>query len=161
MAYRLENIEKNVPVRGLTENDSHRCGLMTDDSMVAGDWHFPCIIHFREGGEPVGRVGPNMRQERIDWLNSHDTHKDPICKANCLDVCVAYNNKFERENDQSTHYHKMFYKIARSSNFLSIYNSFIREIVKPTFGEDVVYQKIPTFRLHFPGNIGVGEYHGD
>jgi len=73
----------------------------------------------------------------------------------------TYNNKFERENDQSTHYHKMFYKIARSSNFLSIYNSFIREIVKPTFGEDVVYQKIPTFRLHFPGNIAVGEYHRD
>lgn len=95
LAYRLENIEESVPVRGLTENDSHRCGLMTDDSMVAGDWHFPCIIHFREGGEPVGEVGPNMRQERIDWLNNHDTHKDPICRANCLDVCVAYNNKFK------------------------------------------------------------------
>jgi MoaA/NifB/PqqE/SkfB family radical SAM enzyme len=96
LAYRLENIEKSVPVRGLTDGDSHRCGLMCDDSMVAGDFHFPCIIHFREGGEPVGKVGPNMRQERIDWLNSHDTHKDPICKANCLDVCVAYNNKFEK-----------------------------------------------------------------
>ena len=27
----------------------------------------------------------------------------------------TYNKKFERENDQSTHYHKMFYKIARSA----------------------------------------------
>ena len=94
LAYRLENIKEEVPVRGLTESDSHRCGLMTDDSMVAGNYHFPCIIHFREGGEPIGKVGPNMRQERIDWINSHDTHNDPICKANCLDVCVEYNNKF-------------------------------------------------------------------
>jgi len=72
-----------------------------------------------------------------------------------------YNDKFERKNDQSTHYHKRFYKIARSQEFINIYKLFINEIVKPTFGEDVVYQKIPTFRLHFPGNIAVGEYHRD
>jgi len=100
LAYRLENIEENVPVRGLTENDSNRCGLMHDDSMVAGKWHYPCIIHFREGGKAVGKVGPNMRQERINWLNSHDTHEDPICKANCLDVCVAYNNKFKNFREE-------------------------------------------------------------
>jgi hypothetical protein len=96
LAYRLENIEENVPVRGLIESDSHRCGLMTDDSMVAGKWHYPCIIHFREGGDPIGEVGPNMRKERIDWLKTHDTHSDPICKKNCLDVCVAYNNRFAK-----------------------------------------------------------------
>ena len=29
------------------------------------------------------------------------------------------------------------------------------------YDEEIVYQKIPTFRLHFPGNIAVGEYHKD
>jgi len=95
LAYRLKNIRENIAVRGLSNSDSHKCGLMYDDSMVAGEYHFPCIIHFREGGEPIGKVCPNMRQERINWLNNNDTHKDPICRANCLDVCVAYNNKFE------------------------------------------------------------------
>jgi hypothetical protein len=72
-----------------------------------------------------------------------------------------YKKKFERKNDQSTHYHKKFYNLARSSDFLNIYNLFISEIVKPIFGEEIVYQKIPTFRIHFPGNIAVGEYHRD
>ena len=72
-----------------------------------------------------------------------------------------YKNKFERHSDQSTHYHKQFYTLARTPDFLNMYNSFIREIIKPIFGEEVVYQKIPTFRLHFPGNIAVGEYHRD
>ena len=66
---------------------------MYDDSVVAGDQHFPCIIYLREGGAPIGKIGPNMRQERVEWLKSHNTHNDPICKANCLDVCIAYANK--------------------------------------------------------------------
>ena len=72
-----------------------------------------------------------------------------------------YKKKFERKNDQSTHYHQKFYNLAHSSDFLNVYNSFISEIVKPLFGEQIVYQKVPTFRLHFPGNIAVGEYHRD
>lgn len=72
-----------------------------------------------------------------------------------------YNQKFERKNDQSTHYHKSFYKLARSKEFISVYEEFILNVVKPQFGEEVVFQKIPTFRLHFPGNIAVGEFHRD
>ena len=34
-----------------------------------------------------------MRQERIDWINRTNTFEDPICQKNCLDVCVAYNNR--------------------------------------------------------------------
>jgi hypothetical protein len=64
---------------------------------VLGDDHYPCIIYLREGGRPIGKVGPNMRQERSAWCDRHDAHKDPICSKNCLDVCVDYNNKV-REN---------------------------------------------------------------
>ena len=99
LAYRVKNFKANRNVRGLQEGDSHRCGIMMDDSAVVGDSHFPCIIYLREGGDPVGKVGPNMRQERIDWINSHDTHEDPICKNNCLDVCIDYNNKWDTYHD--------------------------------------------------------------
>lgn len=101
LSYRISNIKNNIPVRGLKESDSHRCGLLYDDSMVAGGYHFPCIIHFREGGDPIGKVGTNMREERIEWAKTHNTYEDPICKKNCLDVCVEYNNKFERIKNEN------------------------------------------------------------
>ncbi len=93
LKYRANNIRNGRGVRGLKDTDCGTCHLMNDDSVVAGDQHFPCIIYLREGGAPIGKVGPNMRQERINWLNSHDTHTDPICKANCLDVCIDMNNR--------------------------------------------------------------------
>jgi hypothetical protein len=93
LKYRANNIRSERGVRGLQDTDCKTCHLMNDDSVVAGDQHFPCIIYLREGGRPVGKVGPNMRQERVEWLQTHNTHNDPICKKNCLDVCIDYNNK--------------------------------------------------------------------
>lgn len=66
---------------------------------------------------------------------------------------------FTRDKDQSTKYHRKYY-----DNFLKleqVYTNFINEIIRPLYKEPIVYQKIPTFRLHFPGNIAVGEYHKD
>lgn len=94
LKYRINNIKNNRNVRGIQTTDSHKCGLMLDDMVIAGEYHFPCIIHMREGGNPIGKVGENMRAERKVWMDSHDTHNDPICKKNCLDVCIDYNNKY-------------------------------------------------------------------
>jgi hypothetical protein len=94
LRYRVFNIRYGFPVRGLMLDDSNRCSLALDDMAVMGSNHYPCIIYMREGGAPIGKVGPRMRFEREEWVKSHDTHKDPICKKNCLDVCVAYNNRF-------------------------------------------------------------------
>lgn len=96
LKYRIENIENGRNVRGLKETDSHRCGLVLDDSAIAGSFHFPCIIYMRESGNPIGKVSENMREERALWSENHDTHKDPICKRNCLDVCIDYNNKYQK-----------------------------------------------------------------
>jgi len=93
LAYRVLNILQGKPVRCIQEYDSHRCYLPIDDSVVCGDFHFPCVIYMREQGEPIGKIGPNMRAERIAWSEYHNTFEDPICRANCLDVCVAHNNK--------------------------------------------------------------------
>lgn len=95
LKYRIDNIKKGKNVRGITKKDSHRCNLLIDDCIVAGDYHFPCVIYMREKGNPIGKINDNMRKERIEWIKKHDCHKDIICKKNCLDVCIDYNNKFE------------------------------------------------------------------
>lgn len=93
LAYRVKNIKEGRNVRGIKGGDSNKCYLVQDDSAVAGDYHFPCIIYLREAGEAIGRVGPNMRGERIEWFKTHNAHSDPICRKNCLDVCIDFNNK--------------------------------------------------------------------
>ena len=75
-----------------------RCGLVLDDMAVMGNKHYPCIIYMRESGNPIGTIGPNMRNERLNWYKTHDCTLDPICSKNCLDVCVHYNKKFQDLN---------------------------------------------------------------
>jgi hypothetical protein len=94
LKYRIENFKNGVDVRGIKKNDSNRCAIVLDDSVIAGDFHYSCVINMREGGKPIGKVGPKMREERKIWFETHDTHKDPICKKSCLDVCIFYNNKY-------------------------------------------------------------------
>jgi pyruvate-formate lyase-activating enzyme len=95
LKYRVGNILKNRNVRGIKSFDCDRCHLMNDDSVVAGEYHFPCVIYMREGGAPIGKVNRDMRKDRKNWLENHDTHSDPICKNNCLDVCIDYNNRYK------------------------------------------------------------------
>ena len=99
LAYRIRNIQGGHPVRGLRACDSIRCGLVLDDMAVNKGLHYPCIIYLREGGAPIGKVGEGMREERLKWFQNTQTHKDPICSKNCLDVCVDYNNEFSRSHD--------------------------------------------------------------
>ena len=69
---------------------------------------------------------------------------------------------FERQNDQSTIWHECFYKeIRRDDSFNDVYLKFLEDVIKPRFNEEIVYQKIPTLRVHLPGNISVGEFHKD
>ena len=98
LCYRTANLASNIPVRGLNERSVGSCGLVLDDMAVMGGKHYPCIIYLREEGEPIGDVGPNMRQERLEWYKTHDCFADSICKKNCLDVCVSYNIAFAALN---------------------------------------------------------------
>ena len=93
LAYRVANLLAGKPVRGIKQTDTTICNIAIDDSVVCGKYHFPCVIYMREQGEPIGEVGPNMREDRIAWARRHCTHSDPICRKNCLDVCVQHNNK--------------------------------------------------------------------
>lgn len=93
LRYRFENMRNGRHVRGITKADTHECPLVLDDSIIAGDFHFPCVIYMREKGNPIGRVGDDMRSIRAKWFDEHNSFKDIICRKNCLDVCVDYNNK--------------------------------------------------------------------
>lgn len=95
LKYRVNNIKNGIHVRGIQDKDTHKCHLAQDDTACCGNFHFPCIIYMRELGDPIGKIGPNMRDERIEWFKNHDTHTDPICKKNCLDACIDLNNKIE------------------------------------------------------------------
>jgi MoaA/NifB/PqqE/SkfB family radical SAM enzyme len=96
--YRIQNHK----IRGLCETDNKRCPLVLDDVAIAGGKHFPCIIYMREGGDHIGTVGPNMRNERKVWFESHDCHDDKICNGTCLDVCREYNNRWLQLRDYKT-----------------------------------------------------------
>jgi molybdenum cofactor biosynthesis enzyme MoaA len=100
LKYRIENLQEGKPVRGLSESDTNKCGLVLDDMAVCEGKHYPCIIYLREGGRAIGNVGPNMRKERLEWYKNHDTKKDIICSKSCLDVCVEYCNKFEEFHNE-------------------------------------------------------------
>jgi len=94
LKYRIKHFAEGRNVRGMVKTDSNQCAILLDDSVIAGDYHFPCVIYMREKGGPVGKVGPNMRKERKAWFDNHDTFKDKICRENCLDVCIDHNNKY-------------------------------------------------------------------
>jgi len=94
LRYRVNHFLGGRNVRGIRDKDAHKCAIVIDDSAVADKHHFPCIIYLREGGKPIGKVGKNMRTERMKWFESHNTFNDSICRNNCLDVCIDYNNRY-------------------------------------------------------------------
>ena len=69
-------------------------------------------------------------------------------------------NQFKRDNDQSTLAHRVFYA-NYSEKVEGLYKKFIKEIISNIVTEPFYYQKIPTFRLGFPNNKFVGEFHTD
>lgn len=72
----------------------------------------------------------------------------------------TYNTILERKHDQHTVFHRTYYDNFESI-FKPVYDQFIKEVIRPVYDSSIVYQTIPTFRVHLNGNIAVGEYHKD
>jgi hypothetical protein len=64
-----------------------------------------------------------------------------------------------RETDQSTIFHKRLYTMG--DRFYQVYRRLLTELIEPFIGQSIIYQRIPTFRVHLPGNVAVGEFHRD
>jgi hypothetical protein len=71
------------------------------------------------------------------------------------------NPLLERENDQNTIFHDLFYRRWVGSPFSEVYLDFIEDFVSGVVGESFAYQTVPTFRVQFPNNVSVGEFHRD
>jgi sulfatase maturation enzyme AslB (radical SAM superfamily) len=101
--YRVNNIKSGIPVRGIGDANSKRCKIVLDDMAVAGDYHFPCIIFLRERGDPIGTVSGKtidaIRRERQAWMMANNTAMHPICKNNCLDCIVLFNDKARHDDE--------------------------------------------------------------
>lgn len=64
-----------------------------------------------------------------------------------------------RATDQHTPWHARFYD-ARE-RWGPLYRKFVMDYVARLYSEPFLFQSIPTFRVHLPGNLAVGAYHRD
>jgi len=68
---------------------------------------------------------------------------------------------FNVDTDQSSKYHKIFYSLSENHQFFLNFKRFVKDEIRPLFDEDIIFQRKPTFRLHFKGNLAVGAFHRD
>jgi hypothetical protein len=90
-----------------------------------------------------------------------------------LHVVKKYAKIKDEYHDQDTIWHKKYYDKFQWE-FYPLYEKFIREVVMEHFNwsdttylgtsrnwKNLIYQKIPTFRVHQVDNLGVGAWHKD
>lgn len=67
-----------------------------------------------------------------------------------------------QKEDQKTNIHSLFYaNCGKNTQFNELYIELIKNQIYPLFNEKIVYQAVPTFRVHLPNNLAVAEYHKD
>ena len=96
LRYRVRNFMAGRNVRGLQACDCRKCPLVMDDIIVMGVKHYPCNVYAREGGAPIGEMTEDIRairEQRAEWGLSKDTHVDPICSVNCMDIFSCSNSR--------------------------------------------------------------------
>ena len=68
------------------------------------------------------------------------------------------------KNMEQTIYYKKLYGALNSEKgavFYKTYRKFIREIIRPQYGEPILYQEKPTHRILFKNGEGVSRFHRD
>ena len=73
----------------------------------------------------------------------------------------SYDLLDDIETDQYTVYHKHFYDYSQDTQWYEVYALFLKDVIRPLFKEPILYQKIPTFRVHQPSNLAVAAFHKD
>ena len=89
------------------------------------------------------------------------TKLEKVFEVNNLSDITSNIDVLKRENDQGTTHHKLFYQWMETDEFMTMYRSFIRQHIRPIYTDKIVVQAKPTFRICYPNNIAVGEFHKD
>ena len=97
LAYRVKNFNNKRPMRGFP---TKRCEIMKKDLCIVGDKHYPCLVYFREHGQPIGNVGDNILTEREKWFAETDCTKDSICSKFCMDFRCDFNLEVETQANE-------------------------------------------------------------
>jgi ectoine hydroxylase-related dioxygenase (phytanoyl-CoA dioxygenase family) len=91
-------------------------------------------------------------KERILSILEEESLED-LHKANEIDRLV-------RETDQSTKWHKLYYSNF-SEKVQPLYLELVSNLAKSFNYQELIFQRIPTFRVQLVNNIAVGEWHKD
>lgn len=62
-------------------------------------------------------------------------------------------------HDQDSDDHALFYR--QYETVRPLYERLVREVIAPSYDEDLVVQRVPTFRVHRPGAVAVSTFHKD
>jgi len=92
LKFRVQNFNAGLNMRG---SHTSNCYLVLDDVTLVRDYHYPCAVYAREGGEPLGKITSNFKEERLQRFKRHDSHKDPICQKFCMDFKCRFNDQVE------------------------------------------------------------------
>jgi len=105
----------------------------------------------------------------IPYKIQYDTERFPFKKVIKEILQVADLEKLhelenydvlDREKDQSTKWHRSYYENFEEK-FKPLYLEFVNHLKERFNYEEIIYQKIPTFRAQLVENLGVGEWHKD
>ena len=82
------------------------------------------------------------------------------------DMTKLHNEKeypiLTREEDMYMHWNQIYYKRWREDSSINdLYLKFLEEVIKPRFGEEIIYQELPDIRIHLVKNVAVGDFHKD
>ena len=131
--YRVNRFKNGLDNRGNQSCDLvPECGIVKNDVTIVGNSHYPCLVYFREGGRPIGKINnssyKNILNERALWAEHHDCSEDEICKKYCMDFKCEFNKALSNIED-----------VEISVNGFK-YNSKLEEIIEPSskYGYDAV-----------------------
>ena len=87
-----------------------------------------------------------------------------LSKIHELRTDLHPNNKLNFDNESNTKFHQHFYKNLHDGKLLELeksYIGFITNEIRPLFSESILFQYMPSFRVHLPDDQAIHKWHYD
>ncbi len=109
--------------------------------------------------------------EKINYNTENYQFREIICDLfECKDLEKIHVNrsdlmpehKLNHNNESSTAFHKKFYDFIRENKkFKENYNYFIKKEISVLFKEEIIFQRLPGFRIHLKNSKAINKWHSD